>query len=371
MTAPLFSPMTLRGLTTSNRIVVSPMCQYSACDGSATDWHLMHYGQFAVSGAGLVIIEATHVEARGRITEGCLGLYSDENEAALRRVVALCREHGSSRIGMQLSHAGRKGSACLPWENRGRPLAAEAGAWETVAASPVPHDEGWPAPREMTGEDLEAVIQAHVQAVRRAARLGIDLIEVHIAHGYLLHGFLSPLANRRTDAFGGSLANRMAFPLAVFRAMRGAWPDDRPMGVRLSVQDWVEGGWSVEDSVVFGRELAALGCDYLTASSGGVSPRQQIELGEGHQVEFAHRLKRETGLPTMAVGMIFDPHFANELISQRKSDFVALARGMLHDPHWSWAAAAALGAEVSHPPQYVRSYRSAWLRRQRALPQFH
>ncbi|MGF7160386.1 2,4-dienoyl-CoA reductase-like NADH-dependent reductase (Old Yellow Enzyme family) [Rhodoligotrophos appendicifer] len=365
MTAALFSPFTLRGMTVANRIAVSPMCQYSAVDGSATDWHLMHYGKFALAGAGLVILEATHVEARGRITHGCLGLYSDENEAALARVLAFCRQHGTGRIGMQLSHSGRKGSACLPWENRGRPLSPEAGGWQNVAPSAIAYDAGWPEPLELDEAGIAEVTEAHVQAVRRAVRLGIDLIEVHIAHGYLLHSFLSPLTNQRRDRYGGSLDNRMRVPLAVFRAMRAAWPAERPMGVRLTTTDWVEGGWTPEDSDRFAQALAAEGCDYLTASSGGTSPAQVIPVGEGHQVAFATRLRHASGLPTMAVGMIQDPHHAEAIIASGHADFVALARGMLHDPHWPWFAAATVSGDVSYPPQYIRAYRSEFLRERR------
>ncbi|MBN8957475.1 MAG: NADH:flavin oxidoreductase/NADH oxidase [Rhizobiales bacterium] len=366
MSSALFSPITLRGLTLPNRIVVSPMCQYSAVDGSATDWHLMHLGKFAVSGAGLVIIEATHVEARGRITHGCLGLYSDDNERQLARVVDFCRNAGRARIGMQISHSGRKGSARLPWVGRGEPLTAGEEPWEAVAPSAVPHGPGWPAPRELDAEGLAVAREAHVDATRRAARIGIDLIEVHIAHGYFLHEFLSPLSNKRTDAYGGSLKNRMRYPLEVFAAMRAVWPADRPMGVRHSVTDWAEGGWTPADAEVFAAELKSLGCDYITATTGGLSVDQKIPIGEGHQVEFARRLREKTGLPTMAVGMIFDPHHAEQIIREGDADFVALARGMLSDPHWPWRAASALDADVSYPVQYVRGYKSSWLRSMRA-----
>ena len=366
MTAALLSPFELRSVRCDNRIVVSPMCQYSAEDGSASDWHLMHLGKFAISGAGLVIIEATHVEPIGRITHGCLGLYSDANEAALARVVAFCKRYGTARIGMQVSHSGRKGSARLPWEGRGAPLKPEEGAWETISASAIPFDTAWPAPRALDAAGLAAARDAHVDTVRRALRVGIDVIEAHIAHGYLLHSFLSPLANVRTDAWGGSLANRMRFPLEVFAAIRAAWPDDKPMGVRLSATDCMEGGWTLAETLVFAQELKRLGCDYITASTGGLSPRQKIPLGEGHQVEFADAIRRATGMPTMAVSMIYDPHHANRIIAEAQCDFVALARGMLTDPHWAWHAAAALDGEVRFPPQYIRAYKARWLREKRA-----
>jgi 2,4-dienoyl-CoA reductase-like NADH-dependent reductase (Old Yellow Enzyme family) len=362
MTSQLFSPIRLRGLDIPNRIVVSPMCQYSAPTGSASDWHIMHLGKFAVSGAGLVIAEATHVEKRGRITPACLGLYDDETEAALRRVVEFCRAQGQARMGVQLSHSGRKGSARLPWIGRGEPLTEAEGAWETVAPSPVPHDTGWPTPQALDEEGLEAVKAAHVDSVRRAHRAGFDLVEVHIAHGYLLHEFLSPLSNTRQDAYGGDRAGRMRFPLEVFAAMRAAWPDDKPMGVRHSVTDWVPGGWDLDDADAFALELKRLGCDYVTASTGGLSPQQRIPVGEGHQVEFAARLKQVTGLPTMAVGMIFDPRHAERIVAEGEADFVALARGMLFDPGWPWYAAAVLDAAVDYPPQYLRGYRSQFLR---------
>jgi 2,4-dienoyl-CoA reductase-like NADH-dependent reductase (Old Yellow Enzyme family) len=365
MSSALFSTITLRGLTLPNRIVVSPMCQYSAVDGSATDWHLMHLGKFAVSGAGLVIIEATHVEARGRITHGCLGLYSDDNERELARIVDFCRKVGTAKIGMQISHSGRKGSARLPWVGRGEPLTADEGSWETIAPSALPHGPGWPAPRELDDEGLAIVREAHVDATRRAARIGIDLIETHIAHGYFLHEFLSPLSNKRTDAYGGSLENRMRYPLEVFAAIREVWPADRPMGVRHSVTDWAEGGWTPEDAEVFADALKDLGCDYITATTGGLSVDQKIPIGEGHQVEFARRLRDKTGLPSMAVGMIFRPHHAEQIIREGDADFVALARGMLSDPHWPWRAAATLDAEVNYPAQYVRGYKSSWLRSMR------
>lgn len=361
MASILFSPYRLRGLTLDNRIMVSPMCQYSAIDGSATDWHLMHLGKFAVSGVGLVIVEATHVEPRGRITHGCLGLYSDENEAALSRVVQFCRNAGRTKIGVQLSHSGRKGSAKRPWEGRGQPLASDEGAWACVSPSKEAFNVGWPAPRPLDSEGLNQVKRAHVEATRRCARIGVDLIEVHIAHGYLLHEFLSPVTNRRDDVYGGSLNNRIRFPLEVFSAMRAAWPDDRPMGVRVSATDYVDGGWTVDEAEVFARALKRAGCDYITVSSGGLSPKQQVPIGEGYQVPLARRIRDAAGMPTVAVGMIYDPRHAEAIVTDGDADFIAIARGMLFDPHWVWFAAGVLGAEPWYPPQYIRGYRSAWL----------
>lgn len=341
MTAALLSPLRLRELELPNRIVVSPMCQYSAVDGCATDWHLVHLGQYAVSGAGLVIVEASHVERRGRITHGCLGLYSDENEAALVRVVAFVRRHGHARRGIQLSHSGRKGSARRPWEGRGEALTAGEDSWPTVSASELAFDDGWPQPAMLDAGGTAVVREAFAQSTRRAARLGFDLVELHVAHGYLLHGFLSPLCNRRRDAYGGSLENRMRFPLEVFDAVRAEWPRHRPLGVRISATDWIEGGWTLEDSCEFARRLKGRGCDFITVSSGGMSPKQKITLGEGFRLPLAAAVRQAAGLPVMGVGM-------------------------LHDPHWAWRAAAALGGDVSYPPQYIRGYRSPWLRGQRA-----
>ena len=364
MNAPLFSPFTLRGLTMDNRIVVGPMCQYSAEDGAARDWHLMHLGQFAKSGAGLVITESAHVEAIGRITHGCLGLYSDATEQALGRVIEFCRTNGSARLGVQLSHAGRKGSTRLPWEGRAAPLTRDA--WETVGCSGQPRAEGWPRPTPLDESGMGRVRQAHVDAVTRASRIGFDLVEVVMAHGYLLHEFLSPLSNHRDDACGDSLENRMRFPLSVFAAMRAAWPDDKPMGVRVSATDWIEGGWTPEDTIILAQALKALGCDYIAVSTGGLSLDQKIPLGEGHQVPLAAKIRAASGLPVMAMGMIQDPHHANRIIADGDADMVALARAFLSDPHWPWCAAAVLGENVDYPPQYLRGYRSKWLRERRA-----
>ena len=368
MTAGLFSPLALRGLTLSNRIVVSPMCQYSAVDGSATDWHLVHLGQFAIGGAGIVVIEATHVEPRGRITHGCLGLYSDANEAALVPVVDFFRRHGKAKLGMQLSHSGRKGSAHKPWIARGKPLTADEGAWTTVGCSGLPFADDWPAPAPLDEAGLAEVREAHANAARRAARLGIDLLELHIAHGYLLFEFLSPVTNRREDVYGGTLSGRMRFPLEVFEAVRAAWPSEKPLGVRVSATDWLAGGWALEDTVAFARELKARGCDYLAVSTGGLSPAQSIPIGEGHQVPFAARLRREVPMPTLAVGMIYEPQHADGIIRNGEADLIALARGMLFDPHWPWHAASVLGADIAYPSQYVRAWKSDFLRGKHRSP---
>lgn len=366
MSSALFSPTTLRGVSLDNRIVVGPMDQYSAVEGCASDWHLMHLGKLATSGAGLVITESAAVEEPGRITLGCLGLYSDENEAALRRVVDFCRSHGSAKLGVQLAHSGRKGSTLLPWEGRAAPLAAEQGAWKTYGCAGQPRADGWPIPEPLDETGLARVCAAHVAAVERAARVGFELVELVMAHGYLLQEFLSPLSNLRNDGYGGDLAGRMRFPLQVFDAMRAIWPADRPMGVRISATDWIEGGWDLPDTIALARELKARGCDYMAVSSGGLSLEQKIPVGEGHQVEFSERIKRETGMPTMTMGMIQDPKHAERIVASGEADMVALARTMLSDPHWPWYAAAVLSADVSYPPQYLRGYRSRWHREKRA-----
>jgi 2,4-dienoyl-CoA reductase-like NADH-dependent reductase (Old Yellow Enzyme family) len=361
MTSQLFSPFSMRGTTIDNRTVVSPMCEYSAVDGDAQDWHLMHLGQYAVSGIGLVITEAAAVEPRGRITPQCLGLWSDSNEVALERVVRFCREHGSARMGVQLAHAGRKASTHRPWDGRD-PLSADEGAWETVSSSANPHAEGWHTPKSMDRTDLDIVKAAFVDSARRAQRIGFDVIELHGAHGYLLHEFLSPIANTRDDEYGSSLENRMRYPLEVFAAVREVWPEDRVLGLRVSATDWMDDGWNDDEAVEFSRRLKDLGCDYVCASSGGVSEAQKIVLGEGYQVRFAERIRREAELPTMAVGMIYDPHHAERIVADGQADMVALARGLLFDPHWALRAAAVLGVETASPPQYARAYGFRFLR---------
>jgi 2,4-dienoyl-CoA reductase-like NADH-dependent reductase (Old Yellow Enzyme family) len=350
----LFTPFRLRGLTLPNRIVVSPMCQYSAVDGCTTGWHTVHLGQMAVSGAGLLLIEATAVEPIGRITPGCTGLWDDATEAAMAATLAAIRPLGSMPIGIQIGHAGRKASSGRPWEG-GQLIPANAGGWQPVGPSAVPHLPTETPPVALDDAGLDALRARFVDATRRAARLGLQAIEVHAAHGYLLHQFLSPIANRRTDRWGGSLENRMRFPLEVFDAMRTQWPSDRPLGVRVSATDWVEGGWDVEQTVAFAKALAARGCDWIDASSGGVSPQQKIPLGPGYQVGFAERIRAEVGIPVIAVGLITEPQQAEAIVASGQADLVALARGLLWNPRWPWHAAAALGASVTVPQQYWRA----------------
>ncbi|MGD9508302.1 MAG: NADH:flavin oxidoreductase/NADH oxidase [Geminicoccaceae bacterium] len=350
----LFSPLTLRGLTLANRVVVSPMCQYSAEDGAATDWHLIHLGSLALSGAGLLFTEATAVEPDGRISPADLGLYDGATEAALGRVLHAVRKYSRIPVVMQIAHAGRKASSRSPW-NGGELISPEDGGWLPLAPSPVPHKEGEPAPLALDQAGLARIRQAFVETARRAVRLGIDALEVHAAHGYLLHEFLSPLSNHRSDEYGGSLTNRLRYPLSVFDAVRAAVPSDMPVGVRVSATDWVEGGWDLVQTIAFATELKARGVDWVDASSGGVSPAQQIKLGPGYQVEFAQAIKEATGLPTIAVGLITEPEHAEAIVVEGQADLVALARGLLYDPRWPWHAAARLGATVEAPPQYWRS----------------
>lgn len=350
----LFSPIKLRGLTLKNRVVVSPMCQYSADDGVATDWHFTHINNLALSGAAMFCIEATHVEAIGRITPGCLGLYSDACEAALKQILASVRKHSTAAVAMQIAHAGRKASSARPWDG-GQLIPVSEGGWQTVAPSALPHKEGEAAPLALDAAGLKRIRDAFVDSAKRAVRLGIDAIELHGAHGYLLHQFLSPISNRRTDEYGGSLQNRMRFPLEVYDAVRSVFPHDKPVGMRVSSTDWVEGGWDLAQTIEFASALKARGVDWIDASSGGVSPLQKIALGPGYQVQFAEAIKRETGLPTIAVGLITEAKHAEEIVASGKADMVALARGMLYDPRWGWHAAAEVGGEVEAPPQYWRS----------------
>ena len=350
----LFSPLPLRGLTLRNRVVISPMCQYSSVDGRAMPWHIAHLGSLALSGAALLCTEATAVEPDGRISPADLGLYDDATEAALQPVLAVIRAHSKIPVAIQLAHAGRKASTQVPWQG-GHQIAVAQGGWRTHAPSALPMRPGEEPPIPLDTAGLGRVRDRFVDAARRAARLGIDALELHAAHGYLLHEFLSPLANQRGDAYGGSLANRMRFPLEVFEAVRAAFPADRPVGVRVSATDWMDRGWDLEQTIALARELAARGVDWIDVSSGGISPAQNIVIGPGYQVPFAEAVKRATGLTTMAVGQITAPAQAEAIVAGGQADLVALARAMLYDPRWPWHAAAELGATVDAPPQYWRS----------------
>jgi 2,4-dienoyl-CoA reductase-like NADH-dependent reductase (Old Yellow Enzyme family) len=350
----LFSRFQLRGLALRNRIVVSPMCQYSAVEGQATDWHRVHVGSLALSGAGLFCFEATAVEPEGRITPGCLGLWDDRTEAALEAVIATVRKYSPIALAIQLAHAGRKGSSHLPWEG-GQLIPVSEGGWVPYAPSALAHKEGEALPQALDDAGLARVRAAFVDAAKRAMRLGLDAIELHSAHGYLLHEFLSPIANHREDRYGGSLGNRMRFPLEVFDAVRAAVPADKPVGVKVSATDWVEGGWDLEQTIAYSRELQRRGVDWIDASSGGISPAQRIPVKPCYQVPFAREVKQATGVNTIAVGLITEAQQAEEIVARGDADLVAIARGMLYDPRWPWHAAAELGASVEVPPQYWRS----------------
>jgi 2,4-dienoyl-CoA reductase-like NADH-dependent reductase (Old Yellow Enzyme family) len=350
----LFSPIQLRGLKLPNRIMVAPMCQYSAENGEANDWHFTHINMLSLSGAAMFCIEATHVEAIGRITPGCLGLWSDATEAALKPIIASVRKHSKTAIAMQLAHAGRKGSSHVPWDG-GQQIPLAEGGWQTEGPSALPHKEGELAPLAFDPPGLGRVREAFVAAAKRAERLGLDALELHSAHGYLLHQFLSPIANKRTDQYGGSLQNRMRYPLEVFDAIREVFPAHKPVGIKVSATDWVEGGWDLAQTIEYAKELKKRGLDWIDVSSGGVSPLQKIPLAPGYQVPLAQALREATGLTTMAVGLITEAKQAEEIVASGKADMVALARGMLYDPRWGWHAAAELGGQVEAPPQYWRS----------------
>ncbi len=351
----LFTPLQIGKLQLDNRILIAPMCQYSAEQGNATDWHLIHLGHLALSGAGMLILEATAVSPQGRITPYDLGLYSDDNEAALARVLKAVRAYSPIKIAMQIAHAGRKASSRAPWDGGSQIRPDEPQGWLTEAPSAVPHGPNEVPPVALDRAGLERVKRDFVETAKRAARLGIDAIEIHAAHGYLLHQFLSPIANHRDDEYGGSLENRMRFPLEVFDAVRAAFPADRPVWARISATDWVPNGWDIEGTVAISKELARRGCAAIHVTTGGVSPQQAIKLGPGYQVPYAQRVKAEVGLPTIAVGLITEPEQAESIIANGEADAVSLARAMLYDPRWPWHAAAKLGAQVQAPKQYWRS----------------
>jgi len=360
MSAKLFTPVELGGVTLPNRVVVSPMCQYSSVDGSAQDWHRVHYGALALSGAGLLCFEATHVERDGRITQGCAGLYSDENEAALKPIVEWARGWMPHvKLGIQLGHAGRKASAQRPWKGGGALTQADAPdlPWTTFSASAIAYDKTWHTPVALDAVGLKRVKAAFVSSVERSLRLGFDLIELHGAHGYLLHQFLSPLSNRRSDEYGGTMEKRRRFPLEVFEAVRKAWPRDKALGVRVSATDWVEGGLTVEDTIETARQLKALGCDFIDVSSGGNSPAQKIAIGPGYQVGLSARVRKEADIKTWAVGIITEPQQAEDIVASGQADCTAHARSFLVDSRWAWNAAKALGAEL--PPLPLPMARAA------------
>lgn len=352
MAAKLFSPYQLRDVSLPNRIVVPPMCQYMAIDGVPTDWHLVHLGQLAQSSPGLIIAEATGVSHEARITPHCTGLYSDESEKAFARIGDFIRSVGESKFGIQLVHAGRKGSTAAPWDGGGQVL--DENGWPSVAPSAVPYLPNWQAPAELGLDDIAKIKNDFAEATKRADRAGMDLIEIHAAHGYLLHQFFSPITNKRTDSYGGSLENRIRLTLEIFKVVRNAFPANKPVIVRISATDWIEGGWDIESSIVLSRELKALGCDMINVSTGGLDQSQKIPSGPGYQVEFSEKIRTQAQIPTIAVGQITNGLQAETILQTHQADLIGVARAMLWDPRWSWRAAVELGIEVNLPAPYAR-----------------
>ena len=350
----LFSPLTLRNLTFRNRIACSPMCQYSSVDGFANDWHLVHLGSRAVGGAGLVIMEATAVEPRGRISPADQGIWKDDHVAVLARIAAFLREHGAVP-GIQIAHAGRKASTRPPWEGGGF-IPQSEGGWEPVAPSPMPFHADNPPPHELTKTEIAAIVDAFTAATRRSLRAGFQVVEIHGAHGYLSHEFLSPLSNRRTDEYGGAFENRIRLAMEVTEAVRAAWPADLPLFLRISATDWAEGGWDIADSVELARRVRDLGIDLVDCSSGGAVLHQQIQLAPGYQAPFAGHIRKQAGIATGAVGLITTARQADEIVRSEKADLVLLARGFLRDPYFPLHAARELGVEMKPPVQYARAF---------------
>lgn len=355
MKARLFEPIRIGELELSNRIVIAPMCQYSAEDGKMTDWHLIHLGQLAMSGAGVLTIEATAVVPEGRITYADVGLYDDATEAAMGRVLDAIRKWSGMPLAIQLAHAGRKASTDLPWRGGAQIAPDHPNGWQTEAPSGVAFLDSQIAPTALDAERLTLLRKGFADAARRADRLGIDAVQIHAAHGYLLHQFLSPLSNRRTDSYGGSLENRMRFPLEIYDIVRANFPSERPVTVRVSATDWVDGGWDGDQTVAFAQALEQRGCAAIHVSSGGLDPRQAIPVGPNYQVPLARQIKQAVSMPVIAVGLITEPEQAEAIVATGDADLVAIARAALYDPRWPWHAAAALGAQVTAPPQYWRS----------------
>ena len=355
MSSPaLFEPIRIGRQTLANRIVIAPMCQYSAEDGCMNDWHLIHLGQLALSGAALLTIEATAVVPEGRITHADVGLWNDRTEAAMARTLDGIRRWSDMPIAIQLGHAGRKASVEVPWKGGAQFDPQHPLGWQTVAPSPVPFKDGQVAPTALGRQDLRELREAFRQSAARAANLGIDVIQIHAAHGYLLHQFLSPLSNLRQDEYGGSLENRMRFPLEVFDAVREAFPAERAVSVRVSATDWVEGGWDLPDTQAFAQALEQRGCSAIHVSSGGLHPAQAIPVGPGYQVQLARAVKRAVEIPVVAVGLITGFDQAETIVRNQDADMIALARAILYDPRWPWHAAAHLEATVKAPNQYLR-----------------
>ena len=360
MNSPLlFSPIQLGQVSLANRIMISPMCQYTAVDGRMNDWHQAHLGSLALSGAGLLCIEASAISPEGRITPGCVGLYDDPSQQALKKVVDSIRAVSPIKVAIQLGHAGRKASSRRPWEG-GSLMTPDQGGWITYAPSAIPHKQGELAPVALTAERIGELIKCFADSARRARELGVDAIEIHAAHGYLLHQFLSPLSNQRTDNYGGSLDNRMRFTLEAFAAVREAAGPNIAVGARLSATDWVEDGWDVAQTIELAQRLQSLGADFLDVSSGGVSPLQKITIGPGYQVPLAAQVKAQVRIPVISVGLITEPRQAEDILAQGKADMVALARMMVADPRWPWRAAAELGGTVTGSSQYYRCLPSGY-----------
>jgi 2,4-dienoyl-CoA reductase-like NADH-dependent reductase (Old Yellow Enzyme family) len=350
----LFTPLSIRGVTLRNRVGVSPMCQYSATDGFATDWHFVHLGSRAVGGAGLVIAEATAVLPEGRISPGDLGLWSDAHTEPLARCARFIAEHGAAP-GIQLAHAGRKASTAAPWKSR-HALGPEEGGWRPIyGPSPIPFKPGDPVPEPLDEAGIRRVVDAFAAATRRAHAAGFRVVEIHAAHGYLLHSFLSPISNQRTDAYGGSFENRTRIVREVVEATRRVWPDDLPLFLRISSTDWIPGGWDLDQSVALARMVAPLGVDLVDCSSGAIAPGAHIPVAPGYQVEFAARIRREAAVKTAAVGLITTPEHAEQILQAGEADLVLLARQELRDPYWPLHAARKLGAKITWPVQYERA----------------
>lgn len=349
----LFSPIQLGQIALENRIVIPPMCQYSAIDGNATDWHTMHYGSLSHSGAGLLIFEATAVCPDGRLSPYDLGLWNDETESSMAKLIASIKKYSAMPLGVQLVHAGRKASMPEAWKEA-QHIPISQGGWKTVAPSAIAYDSHHDTPKELSLDEIQNIIKQFIEAAKHADQAGFDVIEIHGAHGYLVHQFLSPLSNHRTDQYGGSLENRMRFAVEIFKGIRQAVPAEKAVGIRISATDWVEGGWDLEQSIILSQTLEKLGCDFIDVSTGALDATQQIPVGPNYQVPFAQAIKEQTNMPTITVGLITEAVQAEAIIGTQQADMVAIGRGILFEPHWPWRAAAELGAQVTVPPQYLR-----------------
>jgi 2,4-dienoyl-CoA reductase-like NADH-dependent reductase (Old Yellow Enzyme family) len=359
MSSKLFTPIEIGNVTLPNRVYLGPMCQYSAVDGNMVDWHMAHLASMALSGAGLLTIEATAVRPAGRIGHGCTGLYNDENEAAMAKVIKLARSVSDIPLGIQIGHAGRKASCELPWAGRSF-LAEDADPWVTEAPSAIPLTDGYPTPHALTKDEIKELRKDFVETTKRVVRLGLDYLELHGAHGYLLSTFMSPLSNQRDDEYGGSLENRMRLALEVTEDVRAVWPKEKPLGMKINGSDFVDGGWTPEDAAVLAGELKGLGVDLVTVSGGGVDPKAKINVVPGYQLPFAEIVKKKSGITTACVGLITDAHQAEDAVASGKVDVVGMARGMLFNPRWAYHAAVALGADLIYPVQYERAGPNMW-----------